>query len=88
MIKKKKAALVIPTLEERTASANAHAANALFAFENAALALESAADDLDAVRDEAHDEAQRHLSIKVDADLQAGPARVTAMKIRDLVSGE
>lgn len=74
-----------PTLEERSGAAAATAASALFIFETAAGDLERAANDLDAIRDEAHEEAKRHLDIKLQANDAAYRHRMQAQKIRDLV---
>jgi len=76
-----------PTLEERAADAGAHAAYALSAFTRAANDLENAANDLDAVRDEAAAEVDRLLAIKLAAHDDAYRNRVQAQKIRDLVGG-
>jgi len=76
-----------PTLEERSGAASAVAASALYIFEQAAGDLERAAAELDAVRDEAHEEAARHLDIKLRANDAAFNHRVQAQKIRDLVGG-
>ena len=75
------------TLEERAAGASATAASAISIFEVAAGDLERAADELDAIRDEAAVEAQRHFDIKVDAHNAAYEHRKQAQKIRDLVGG-
>jgi hypothetical protein len=49
--------------------------------------LERAADELDAVRDEAAVEAQRHFDLKVQANNAAFDHRKQAQKIRDLIGG-
>jgi hypothetical protein len=76
---------VEPTLEDRLADANIAASVHLSAFVRAATGLEKAADDLDAVRDHAAEEATRHLDIKVTADKTAFQHRAQAQKIRDLL---
>lgn len=83
MLRKKTA--VEPTLEARVSAATTMATVHLAAFESAAKGLEATADELDAVRDAAAEEASRHLAIKVTADAKAFKNRQQAQKIRDLL---
>jgi len=75
-----------PTLEQRLFDANKSATSHLTAFVRAADGLDKAANDLDAVRDKATEEASRHLDIKVAADKTAFQHRQQAQKIRDLLT--
>jgi hypothetical protein len=88
VFKKTAVATATPTLEERSGAASATAASALYIFEAAAGDLERAANEFDAIRDEASAEVERLLSIKLAAHDDAYRNRVQAQKIRDLVGGE
>lgn len=76
----------LPSLTEQAATASVNAGMYTAMFQTAAEGLEREADNLDAIREAAAEEASRNLALKLETEAAAFTLRQKATKIKDLIA--